>query len=113
MGQQLPTRALRILHGLALEAERRGFAVAAHSPESNPHQQSIAWHLLLSSNGETVPLKIDEESDRVEHVPTPREINEHERHPWMRLPTHDHVPSGRLRIEHRYRPAVRAAILLG
>jgi hypothetical protein len=46
-----------------------------------------------------VPLRIEEETDRVEHVPTPREIKEHERRPWMPIPTHDHVASGRLRIE--------------
>jgi hypothetical protein len=98
MAQDVQTRALRILHGLAVEAERRGLDVAAHTPKSDQHQP-VAWHLLLSSDGETVPLKIDEESDRVKHVPTPREVKEHERHPWMSIPTHDQVPSGRLRID--------------
>ena len=46
-----------------------------------------------------MPIKIAEESDRVEHVPTPKELKQQERQPWMRPPTHDHVPSGRLRID--------------
>ena len=99
MAQVVQTRALRILHGVAVGAERRGFDVAAHSPKGDRHQQSVLWHLLLSRDGETVPLRIDEESDRVEHVPSPTELKEHERHPWTRIPTHDQAPSGRLRID--------------
>jgi hypothetical protein len=54
--------------------------------------------LLISIDGDTVPLAISEEQDRVEHVPSARELAEQKRSPWTRIPTHDQVASGRLRI---------------
>lgn len=57
------------------------------------------WDLLLTQGDETVPLKLSEETDRVEHVPTARELAEQKRSTWFRMPTHDNVPSGRLRID--------------
>lgn len=94
-------RALRILHGLAAEAERRGFDVRAHLPHhgGDRSRDEPLWHLLFTTGDETVPLRIEEEDDRVEHVPTSRELKEHERRPWVRIPTHDHLRSGRLRIQ--------------
>jgi hypothetical protein len=101
MGQEVLTRALRVLHSVATEAERRGFVVTAYMPKAIAGRADppAPWHLLLSKDGETVPLRIDEETDRVEHVPTPHELKEHERNRWIRIPSHDHVPSGRLRID--------------
>ncbi len=93
-------RALCILQAVAVEAECRGFTVAACPPRAPAGRtDQPIWHLLLVNHGETVPLRIEEETDRVEHVPTPHELKEHERRPWIRIPTHDHVLSGRLRIE--------------
>lgn len=100
MGSTALPRALYILQAVAAEAECRGFTVAACPPQApvGRTDQPI-WHLLLVNHGETVPLRIEEETDRVEHVPSPQELKDHERRPWIRIPTHDHVPSGRLRIE--------------
>ncbi|WP_027944758.1 hypothetical protein [Amycolatopsis taiwanensis] len=93
-------RALRILHAVAVDAERRGFTVSDHRPKPNSQQGTPAqWHLLLSDSQETVPLRISEETDRVEHVPTAKELKEKERRPWISIPSHVHVPSGRLRID--------------
>jgi hypothetical protein len=94
-------RALRIMHALAVEAERRGFTAKSHQPEvGHDHgRSSTAWHLLLTTNDETVPLRISEETDRVEHLPTAREKKDQERHYWMRIPSHENVASGRLRID--------------
>lgn len=93
-------RALRILHAIAEEAERRGFRVASHKPISTvEYRAPDVWHLLFQFESETVPLRISEESDRVEHVATTRELAEQKRHPWMRIPSHDQVPSGRLRVD--------------
>jgi hypothetical protein len=100
MAASVQTRALRILHSIAVEAEHRGFTVTAHVPKaSGARDQAAVWHLLLATNGETVPLRIEEEADRVEHVPTARELKERERYSWTRIPSHDHVLSGRLRID--------------
>lgn len=101
VGSVAETRAHCILHAVAVEAEHRGFAVAPHLPKTTAGDasQSGLWHLLFTYCGETVPLRIEEETDRIEHVPTPDELKAHERRPWIPIPTHDHPRSGRLRIE--------------
>jgi hypothetical protein len=95
------TRAMRILHVIAVEAERRGCVVARHVPKPVDDRRSATevWHLLLTREGDTVPLRISEEADRIEHVATARELAEQERHPWSRIASHDSVPSGRLRVD--------------
>lgn len=93
------TRALRILHALAVESERRGYTITPHTPKANNYKAEPAWHLLVTVASDVVPLRISEETDRVEHVPTARELAVHERNPWIRIPSHDVVDSGRLRIE--------------
>lgn len=93
-------RVLRILHAVAVEAESRGLVVTAHQPKATRQPDDVEpWHLLFSAEGETVPLRIEEETDRVEHTPTPCEVKDHERRPWIPIPTHYHVDSGRLRIQ--------------
>lgn len=95
------TRAFRILHAIATEAERRDFTVARPAAQLAGGRSGArdVWHLLLSVGGDTVPLRITEETDRIEHGPTARELAEQKRYSWTRIPSHDHVPSGRLRIE--------------
>lgn len=95
------TRAFRILHAIATEAERRDFTVIRPTAQLADGRTGArdAWHLLLSVGGDAVPLRITEETDRIEHVPTARELAEQKRNSWTRLPSHDHVPSGRLRID--------------
>lgn len=94
-------RRWRILHGLAIEAERRGYTVTNHVPRPprDARSRPERWDLLLSQHGETVPLLLSHESERVEHVPTARELAEQKRNSWFRMPTHDTVSTARLRIE--------------
>ncbi|MGO1056957.1 hypothetical protein [Crossiella sp. CA198] len=94
-------RALRILHAVAVEAALRGFDVKGHKPKSGTEHRGrpTIWHLLLTVDADTVPLRISEESDRVEHVPTSRELADQKRHYWKRIPSHDEVASSRLRID--------------
>jgi hypothetical protein len=101
VGASVERRTLRILHALAAEAERRGYTVTARTSKlaAGRRDQPVEWHLLLASRGEVVPLRIDEETERVEHVPTPQEVRAHDRNPWTQISTHDHVASGRLRID--------------
>lgn len=93
-------RALRILHALAIEAERRGYEVSAARPTERDGRRVSggAWHLVVSVNSSAVPLRITEENDRVAHQPTARELADQARSSWVRIPTHDSVASGRLRI---------------
>lgn len=94
-------RAMRILHAIATEAEHRDFAITTYQPKptSGYNRESTSWHLLCTLGPDTVPLMITEESDRVDHTPTARELAENRRHPWTQIPTHDSVPSGRLRVD--------------
>jgi hypothetical protein len=92
-------RASRLLHAIATEADHRGFTTSAHLPQTNRDPRRETWHLLLKYGQETVPLRISEERDRVEHKPTAKELAEKARYSWTRIPDYDHIPSGRLRID--------------
>ncbi|MEQ3551757.1 hypothetical protein WIS52_14885 [Pseudonocardia nematodicida] len=94
-------RRWRILHAIAVEAEHRGYEVTAYALRSDRDLRSRheVWDLLLMLDGETVPLGLSQENDRVEHVPTARELAEKQRYSWTRIPTHDTVPSDRLRLD--------------
>jgi hypothetical protein len=41
---------------------------------------------------------VDELNDRLPHMPTAAELREKARYEWKTIPTHDSVPSGRLRL---------------
>jgi hypothetical protein len=66
------SRALRILHALAVASERHGYTVTAHTPTDPNNPPATRWHLLLAVNNEVVPIYISEETDRTEHVPNGR-----------------------------------------
>lgn len=81
-------RALRILHAVATEAERRGYGVEA--------LQGKQQGLDLGVKGFTYPVSIGEEKDRVPHDATAYERKEMQRSSWFRVPEWDYVASGRL-----------------
>lgn len=83
VGREHRDRALRILDALAKALEARGYAVTA------------AGALI---EGQQIPFAVSERTDKVLHVPTPKELARKKEHPWERLPTWDHVPNGRLTI---------------
>ena len=96
------SRAWRVLHSVATEAGRRGAEVAAAEPPSRDGDRRLrpeVWHLVLTIGGEQVRVRLSEEYDRVPHEPTARELAEKQRYSWTRIPTHDSVASGRLRLE--------------
>jgi len=66
------SRALRILHAVAVASERRGYTVTAHTPKDPHNSPATRWHLLLTINNEIVPLYVSEETDRPEHAPNGR-----------------------------------------
>jgi hypothetical protein len=89
-------RALRILDGLAKAATARGYAVRAPRPE--PGYGRAKGLLEVEIAGTALVVDLDELNDRVPHVPTAAELREKQRYSWTRIPTHDQVPSGRLRL---------------
>jgi hypothetical protein len=89
-------RALRILDAIAKEASARGYAVRA--PRSEPGYGRAKGLLEVEIAGTALVIDLDELNDRVPHVPTAAELREKQRYSWTRIPTHDQVPSGRLRL---------------
>jgi hypothetical protein len=90
------SRAYRMLDALAKEAERRGYSVKTSVWRGGERRSKGV--LTVEVNGHDGHLDIDELNDRVPHVATAKEIRDAERYTWNRIPTHDQVPSGRLRI---------------
>ncbi|KRF44607.1 hypothetical protein ASH01_11485 [Terrabacter sp. Soil811] len=99
-------RALRILDAIAKAATARGHQVSQPMAEHGyPYPKG---YLRLTIDGHANALDIDELTDKVPHVPTQAEVREQQRYPTItRIPTHDRVPSGRLRIRLLHGWAVR------
>jgi hypothetical protein len=89
-------RALRLLDALAKEACRRGYVVRTPKPGSGYSRAKGLLEIVITDTALIIDL--DELHDRVPHTPTAKEIKDKERYSWTRIPTHDQVPSGRLRL---------------
>lgn len=90
-------RALRILDAIAKAAVARGYVVDAPPPEPGYRYPKGQLRIMVRRHANTVA--IDELSDAVPHQPTAKELADHARYSWHRIPTHDYVPSGRLRLK--------------
>lgn len=97
MKREVRARALRILDAIAKTATARGYTVKASKPE--PGYRYAKGHLMVMVGRHSNTLIIDELNDRVSHEPTQQELRDKKRYSWTRIPTHDQVPSGRLRIK--------------
>jgi len=95
--QPTRSRALRLLDALARAAEQKGYIVeeAKRGREHNSDGAVLVFRL----KGHRYRVRMVELMDRLPHVPTKTELREAERHSWVRIPTHDPVPSGRLQVE--------------
>jgi len=122
LGPLVRNRALRILQGLVTAAERAGYQVrevrwAHRSGYAHPRPDSLD-HIVIETGETSVRVRMFQESDRVAHVPTAREVDENNR--WGRsIPKYDHTPSDRLRLEldsewnsrrHTWRDGVRGPL---
>lgn len=90
-------RALRLLNAIAQECERRGHQIQPN--RMNQRSREHVGQLVVSIQGQDHSLQVVEQDDRVPHVPTARELRDQERSSWVKIPTHDHVPSSRLEIK--------------
>jgi hypothetical protein len=97
MKREVRARALRILDAIAKTATARGYTVTATKPESG--YRYAKGHLMVTVGRHSNTMIIDELNDRVSHEPTQQELRDKERYSWTHIPTHDRVPSGRLRIK--------------
>lgn len=97
MKREVRTRALRILDAIARASLARGYKVNA--PRSQSGYRHAKGYLKVTVNGHSNVIDLDELNDRAPHEPTKQELRDKERYPWTRIPTHDQVPSGRLRLK--------------
>ena len=89
------SRALRLLHVLCAEANRRGYDVQAVEQRQGPTRGLV----VITVHGHGIEVAMRELQDRLPHTPTTAELREPERHSWVSIPPYDHVPSGRLSLE--------------
>lgn len=89
-------RALRILNAVAKASTSRGWTVTAPNAR-DPYLK--AADMVVEAEGHTFNIHVTEQSDRVPHIATAKELREHEKYSWMTIPTHDKVPNGNLTIE--------------
>lgn len=89
-------RGLRLLDALAKEAARRGHTVTCPSIEQARRNQP--GDLLIDISGHPHALHVTEDTDKVPHEPTQKELRNFERWGYPRIPKYDKVPSGRLII---------------
>jgi hypothetical protein len=90
-------RALRILDAIAKAAVARGYGV--DTPPAERGYRYPKGYLRVTIRGHANTVGLGELSEKVPHEATAKELREQARDSWMRIPTHDDVPSGRLRLK--------------
>jgi hypothetical protein len=95
-------RALRIVQAIITEAERRGYRAGPPRRETSPYRlrgTDAKAQFAITIDDLSVGMWLAQETDRQVHVPTAKELAEKARSSWTRIPTHDSIPSDRLRLE--------------
>ncbi|WP_404951704.1 hypothetical protein HFP69_07900 [Streptomyces sp. ARC12] len=95
VSRPLADRALRIMHALLTEAESRGHTA---EPQTDLQRGEAVHTLAIVIRGRAFPLVLTERTTKVPHKPTPKEVRQRERNPWMRLPKYDEEFNGRLAL---------------
>jgi hypothetical protein len=72
--------------------------VHGQGSEAESCYQCANGHLAVIVRRHSSKVLIDELNDRVLHEPTQQELRDQKRYSWTRIPTHDQVQSGWLRI---------------
>lgn len=102
LSASLRPRAFRLLHAVVREAEARGHTAQVYKrPNGYVYGEptgGIVGCLLFEVDGIKCAISISEPQDRVPHVATEGEKAKAKRDNWYRIPTHDHVKSGRLHM---------------
>ncbi len=83
------------MHALLAEAESCGYTAESQTDL----QRGEAVHTLaIVIRGRAFPLVLTERTAKVPHEPTPKEVRQRERNPWIRLPKYDEEFNGRLAL---------------
>jgi hypothetical protein len=94
------SRALRLLHALALAAEQRGYIVSKAATRQAHHRRRSDEPLLtITVRGHAIGLFVRQELDRVPHQPTPAELRLKAESDWHRIPRYDETPSPAISVE--------------
>ncbi|MFD7860157.1 hypothetical protein ACFV6B_38650 [Streptomyces microflavus] len=95
VSRPLADRALRIMHALLTQAESRSYRA---EPQTDLQRGEAVHTLALVIRGRAFPLVLTERTTKVPHEPTPKEIRQKQRDPWIRLPKYDEEFTGRLAL---------------
>ncbi|WP_282700257.1 hypothetical protein [Streptomyces sp. CC219B] len=95
VSRPLADRALRIMHAFLTEAESRGYSAEA---QTDLERGEAVHTLAVVIRGHAFPVALTERTTKVPHEPTPKELRQQERNPWIRLPKYDEEFNGRLAL---------------
>ncbi|NTB96258.1 hypothetical protein G6M84_06995 [Agrobacterium tumefaciens] len=59
-------------------------------------RDTAAWRLVIQE--EEILISLQEQTDRVAHIPTKQELRDAAEYSWRKIPEFDHVPSGLLKL---------------
>lgn len=101
ISRDLRSKASRLLHALAREAEARGYKVRA--PERNRHgyiedRTRLTGDLIIVMPEIECSVKIVQPTDRVPHTPTADELERQRKYNNWPPPQYDYVPANRLNM---------------
>ncbi len=92
-------RGLRLIHALATEAEQRGYTAKPTQQKHGGYRRTASDDLFPIGDGDfSVAVAFSQQRDRVDHVPTKKELADAQKYSWMKVPRYDHTLSERLTI---------------
>ena len=94
-------RALRLAQAMLVEAEHRGYKTKLAAEPSRSHYRrraDIPDQFTIATQELTIGVAFVQQSDRVEHVATARELADAKKYSWTKIPRYDYVPAPRLTI---------------
>ena len=100
IGKRLRRRAFRLLHALACEGEARGYSVRIPPRNGRGYAQNskLGGDLVFTVDDIECSVSIWQPNDRIDHIPTPEEIERNNKYSWASPQQYDYVPSNRLTI---------------
>ena len=87
-------RALRIADAICKECETRGYRIAFGGVEYG----SSVPRCRIMRDQDAVSWLLEEEFEKVPHVPTPKELLEKAKYSWHRIPAYEHLAVGNLAL---------------
>lgn len=101
-GIEVRTRALRILHAIATEADARGHKVSAPPAKTTRGNGRYAHketgQLVIAIRSYRFYIDLTQRADYTPHTPTPKELEDQRRNEWNRPPRWDTAPGRRLQL---------------